>query len=111
MEILCEDVISDNGSLCVVCVIDNKVCGLFTKGTQYIDDMTPHKDEVWDLSSLVMEQVITVFPGNTLLPTKEDMNVCDADTFETISLRRSLSYILKLNLFKWMNKVPSSMGT
>lgn len=95
-ETLCENMISEDESLRVVCAIDNKVCGLFTKGTQSIYDMTPHKDEVCDLSGLVIDKVVIVFLGNTLLPTKEDNSVCDVDKFGTISLRPILSCILKL---------------
>lgn len=95
VETLCEDMISEDESLHVVCAIYRKVYELFTNGRQPIDDMTPDKDEVFDLSRLVMEKVITVFPRNTLLPAKEDMSVCDAGTFGTIRLRPRLPYIMK----------------
>lgn len=55
VETLCEDMISQDDILRVVCAIDGKVYGLFTKGTQSIDDMTPHKDKVYDLSGLVVK--------------------------------------------------------
>lgn len=88
--------ISEDESLCLVCVIDSKVYGLFTNGIKSIDDITPHKDEVCDLNGLVMEEVFTVFPGNIMLPTKVYKSVFDDDTLGTINLRPRLSCILKL---------------
>lgn len=51
MEILCEDMVSKNESLLLVCAYNNKV---------YIDDTTPLNDEDYDPMGLDMEQVIIV---------------------------------------------------
>lgn len=59
-------------------------------------DMTPYNYEVCNLSGLVTEQVVTILPRNYLLPAKENMSVCDAYTFRTISLRPRISCIVKL---------------
>lgn len=96
METLSEYMIIQDESLRVAYAIDSKVHGLFTKGTKFIDDMTPHKDGICDISDLVIKQVLTVLPRNTLLPAKENRGVCDVDTFRTINLRPRLSCIMKL---------------
>lgn len=49
LETLCDDVISKDERLLMVCASNRKVCGLFTNGIQSIDDMTPHNDEDFDL--------------------------------------------------------------
>lgn len=78
------------------------MCGLFTKRTQYIDDMTPHEDEDFDLSGLDMKQVVTDKSGNTMLFAEEDESFCDAETLYHITRLRAIiliprqSCILKL---------------
>ena len=107
VETLCEYMISEDESLRVFCAINSKVCGLFTNDTQFIDDMTPHKNEVCDLDGVVIEQVVTVLPKNTLLPAKENKSVCDVDRFRTISLRYRLSCIEFLTSFPFpRNYIP-----
>ncbi|KAI5433741.1 hypothetical protein KIW84_020851 [Lathyrus oleraceus] len=93
-----EEVRSKDESVLLVCDVNNKEYGLFTKGTKSIKDMSPHNNEDVDLSGLAMKQVIIDKLGNTLLPVGEDESICDADTFGAISLRPRLSCILKLNL-------------
>lgn len=83
-------------SVLLVCAINNKEYGLFIKGTQYVDDMTPQNDV--DLNGLVMKQVVTDKSGSPMLPAGEDGNVYDADTFEAINFRPILTCILNLKL-------------
>lgn len=68
---LCEDMISKDESLLLVYV-------LFSKGTQYINDMTPHNDKVFDPIGFDIEQVVTLLPINTKIYAKEHGIFCDA---------------------------------
>lgn len=72
--------------------------GLFIKGIQFIDDMTPHNDEDFDPNGLSMKKVITNNLGNPMLHAGEDVSEYDIDTFGAISSRPRLSCILKLKL-------------
>lgn len=73
VETLCEDMISKDKSLLVFCSLDRKVCGLFTKDTQSID-------EDFDLNSLDMKQIVTE-SRNNFLHAEKDGSVCDTGYF------------------------------
>lgn len=77
VETLRKDVIGKDESLLLICAINSRVYRLFTKGTQSIDDTTPHNYEYFDPIGLDMERVITDKPGNTMLSAEEDGSFCD----------------------------------
>lgn len=114
VKILCEDVVSSNESICLGCVINNKVYKLFTKGTQYTNvvfndvqtEMTHYEDEDFDLIGLDVKLVVAGKSGNMIMSAEEYGNLYDAETFAhiahigAIKLLLELSCILKFKLYQ-----------
>lgn len=89
---LCEDVVSNDESIFMGCVVNSRVYRLFTNGTQSIYDvinrMTPREDEDFDVIGLDVEQVVANKLENVMLSAKEDESFYDARTFPpTVYLR------------------------
>lgn len=63
--------------------INSKGYILLTKGSQSIDDATPHEQNYEDFDPIGpnVKQVVIVLPINTKLSTEEDGSLCDAETF------------------------------
>lgn len=112
VETLCEDVISKDKTYSLVMLLIARYMDYLQKArTQSIGDMISLNDEEIDLIDLAMEQVFTNKPGNTMLPTEEDGNLCDTESFNHIVHIRVIiliprrSCIMKLRFYQMDVKI------
>lgn len=96
METSCDNVISKDEILLIVCASNRKMYGFIIKGIKSIDDMTPHNDEELDLFGPNVKQNVTDQSGSSMISTKEDGSSRNTENFDPISYLGGIRLIPRL---------------